>query len=222
MNRSRRRHGGQSAAVIAQARRSMKSPVARPGTVIAGGSTPTVQMDDGSVAYGVAIGEMPAVGQRVTVEFWPPHVAYVTGIYGGAVRMLGKVVQVDEQPDITTEVDMFDLRVTVPILSPGREIQVWTKVYCEASAADTGAQTKVVDDAGEPVGDESGRTAQAYVPVAGGNFMLTGFVSETPDVGERTYQVTITRVGGAGTVTALCENTRAELIVRDIGPAVLQ
>lgn len=215
---TRRRERARSAAVVAQAQRAVKSPVSRPGTILSSGPTPTVQMDDGSLIYAQSVGELAAVGQRVTVEFWPPHVAYVTGVYGGAVRLLGKAIQEQEQDSITAEVDMFDLRVTVPILSPGREIQVTTKVYCEASNADTGAWTKVVDDLGDPVGTGVGRTAQAYVPVAGGNFMLTGFVTETPDVGERTYQVTIAHVGAAGTITALCEDTRAEMLVQDLGP----
>jgi hypothetical protein len=227
---TRRDETTRAAASVSRAQRSLRTPLARSGTCVSaadGSGRVSVQMDDGSSTpiYAQCLGERPAVGQRVTVEFWPPNGAFVTGVYGGTVRLLGKATQTQEQ-DFTTEESFYDLRLTVTILSPGREVEVWTKVYCEASAQDIGAQVRVYEvdpstnDISDPIGGEAGRTSQAYVPVAAGNFMLTGWVSEVPDIGERTYQATLTRVGGAGTITALCENTSAELVVRDVGPAV--
>lgn len=197
-----------------------KVPIARPGTVRSGGDRPTVVLDDGSVVYAQTLGERPAPGQRVTVEFWPPHGAFVKGSYGGTVRLLAEAIQVDNQDGITTETDLDDLRLVVPIVSPGRRVRITTQVYIEVSNADTGGQTKVYDEMGDPVGDDSGRTGRLYVPVAGGNIVLAGFIVETPEPGQRTYQATLAHIGAAGTVSAKCETTYARMIVEDIGAAV--
>ncbi len=211
---SRRLERVRSAAILS--RTPTRTPVARPGTCATEGPRPSVRMDDGSIVYAQCLGERPAVGQRVTVEFWGSG-AFVTGVYGGAVRLLAKASQYQDQEDVTDEEDMYDLHATVAILSPGRQVRVTVQVYVEISDADSGAELKVTDENGDPIGD-TGRCARLYVPVDAGKIMLHGFVTDVPDPGERTYQVTLACVD-AGTVTAKCENTRAEMLVEDIGPA---
>lgn len=207
-----------TSASVQGATERIKPTSSRPGIIETADENPSVRMGDGSLVYPQWQGERADVGAPVTVSFPPPSGAFITAIYGGTVRLLGEAEQTQDQ-DVVTEEEMFDLRCIVSILAPGRRVMVTLKVYCESEDADAGAQLRVYDEDGDPVGDDSGRAAQAYVPVAGGNFMLTGFVVETPDVGDRTYQATLARVGASGTISALCSNSTARMIVQDLGPA---
>lgn len=203
-------------AAINQAQQSFKAPVSRPAIVTEAGDLPAV-VDNGAPVYPQWECERAAVGAAVMVEYRKAG-AFITGLFGGSRRLIGEAEQTQPQ-DVTTVEDMFDLHTTVQILAPGRRVRVTVKVYCETDATATGARLSVIDEDGDPVGDD-GLADEKWVPSGGGSFMCFGAVSETPDVGDRTYQATLARRTAAGTVSALCDVTTARMWVEDMGPAI--
>lgn len=227
---SRRHDRARIAASVGRARDTTRTPVMRPGSVVSVGRDVTVAMDSGDTVYAQCLGELPGVGQRVAVGFWPPHGAYIMGVYGGVQRTLAWVRQT---VNLTVELgdgemDLEELGTSVQITAPNRLIEVTVKVYCEATDGGTGVQCRV-NDAPQPDGDRiddyQARVGQDYAVEDDGNFMLFGAViDDSPDVGERSYWPTLAFVDASapsgGSVTALCENSPAEMWIRDIGPAV--
>ena len=127
---------------------------------------------------------------------------------------LGYAQAVANQTGITTEQNLTGLSVTVTV-GTARRIRVSVEISLASSAANDIVALKIKE--GGTVLQERDRH---FGSVAGGTNSTAASVVLTPTAGEHTYNATLVRAAGSGTINTVASATRpAFIIVEDIGAA---
>lgn len=134
------------------------------------------------------------------------------GVAGG---WLGDIADVTGQGSITAEASLTGLTVTV-LANPSRKLLITAKVKAQSTVANDSAVYRIKE--GGTILDSIDFTFNAAGGPGAVGLQFSAIV--TPSSGNHTYNVTLARTSGTGTLSHIASTTvRSWLLVMDIGPA---